>query len=188
MVPLAYTDVVAKTLFYVLLGVFGASEWSIRIRGGLNRGGTRIDRGSFFVVIVTSVLGGAAFSFASAFQGAGIASARWPIFIVGLIIMVRGIALRQWAVLVLGQFFAVQVRLRDGQTVVDTGPYRFVRHPSYKEIVRTFQAWHWRIGGLWRRSLSCPRLDSWCVFASKSAPSPTRSASRTDSSRPVGRD
>jgi protein-S-isoprenylcysteine O-methyltransferase Ste14 len=139
MAPLAYTDVVAKTFFYVFLGVFAASEWTIRIRSGLNRGGTRLDRGSFFVVIVTSVLGvGAAFSFASAFQGAAITSARWPIFIVGLVIMLLGIALRQRAVFVLGQFFTVQVRVREDQTVVDTGPYRFVRHPSYTGIVITF--------------------------------------------------
>jgi protein-S-isoprenylcysteine O-methyltransferase Ste14 len=139
MAPLAYTDVAAKTAFYVLLGAFGASEWSIRVRSGRNRGGTRIDRGSFYVVIATALLGvGAAFALASAVPGAGFTSARWPIFVVGLFIMILGIALRQWSVLVLGQFFTVQVRVREGQTVVDTGPYRFVRHPSYTAIVTTF--------------------------------------------------
>src|SRR5580704_16591702 len=52
--------------------------------------------------------------------------------------MMLGIALRQWSVLVLGQFFTVQVRVREDQTVVDTGPYRFVRHPSYTGIMITF--------------------------------------------------
>jgi protein-S-isoprenylcysteine O-methyltransferase Ste14 len=139
MAPLALTHVAAQTIFYVLLGVFGASEWSIRIRSGLNRGGTRIDRGSFYVVIATALLGvGAAFVFATHVRGAGISSARWPVFVVGLVVMVLGIALRQWSVLVLGQFFTVQVHVREGQTVVDTGPYRFVRHPSYTGIVTTF--------------------------------------------------
>ncbi|MGD0853742.1 MAG: isoprenylcysteine carboxylmethyltransferase family protein [Acidimicrobiales bacterium] len=139
MAPLVNTDVAAQTAFYVLLGVFGASEWSIRIRSGLNRGGTRIDRGSFYVVIATSVLGvGAAFGFAGGVHGAGITTARWPIFIVGLVVMALGIALRQWSVLVLGQFFTVQVHVHEGQTVVDTGPYRYVRHPSYSAIVMTF--------------------------------------------------
>jgi protein-S-isoprenylcysteine O-methyltransferase Ste14 len=139
MAPLAYTDVAAKTAFYVLLGVFGASEWSIRIRSGHNRGGTRIDRGSFYVVIASALLGvGVAFALASAAPGAGFTAVRWPIFVVGLVIMTLGIALRQWSVLVLGQFFTVQVHVREGQTVVDTGPYRFVRHPSYTAIVLTF--------------------------------------------------
>lgn len=139
MAPLAYTDVGAKIAFYVVLGVLGASEWSIRIRSGLNRGGTRKDRGSFYVVIVTAVIGfAAAFGFASGVQGASIVAARWPVFIIGLALTVLGIALRQWAVLMLGQFFTVQVQVHSDQTVVDTGPYRWVRHPSYTAIIMSF--------------------------------------------------
>jgi protein-S-isoprenylcysteine O-methyltransferase Ste14 len=41
-------------------------------------------------------------------------------------------------VLTLGQFFTVQVQVRSGQTVVDTGPYRWVRHPSYSAIIMSF--------------------------------------------------
>lgn len=139
MAPLAYSDFGAKIAFYVVLGVLGASEWSIRIRSGLNRGGTRKDRGSFYVVIVTAICGfAAAFAFASGVQGAGIHAARWPIFILGLALTILGIALRQWAVLMLGQFFTVQVQVHSDQTVVDTGPYRWVRHPSYTAIIISF--------------------------------------------------
>jgi protein-S-isoprenylcysteine O-methyltransferase Ste14 len=139
MAPLAYVDVGAKTAFYVVLGMLGASEWSNRIRSGTNRAGTRLDRGSFYAVMVTAVLGvGAAFEFASGVPSAGISTARWPIFVAGLAIVILGIALRQWAVLALGQFFTVQVRVRSDQTVVDTGPYRWVRHPSYTGIIMSF--------------------------------------------------
>jgi len=137
--PLPYVDVGAKVAFDVTLGVLAVSEWSIRIRSGINRGGTRIDRGSFYAVIVTALVGfAAAFALASAVPRAGIHAARWPIFVAGLTIVFLGIALRQWAVLALGTFFTVQVRVRSGQTVVDTGPYRFVRHPSYSGIVLSF--------------------------------------------------
>ena len=139
MAPLVYDDLSAKTAFYVVLGLLAASEWSIRIRSGRNRGGTRLDRGSFFVVIATAVLGfAAAFSLAIGVPRAGVAAARWPIFIAGLVIVILGIALRQWAVFALGKFFTVQVRVRSDQTVVDTGPYRFVRHPSYTGIIISF--------------------------------------------------
>ena len=139
MTPLPYVDVGAKTAFYVSLGILGASEWSIRFRSGRNRGGTRIDRGSFFAVIATSVFGFfAAFVLASHVPSAGIGTARWPIFVAGLAIVFLGIALRQWAVLALGRFFTVQVRVRSDQTVVDTGPYRWVRHPSYTGIIVSF--------------------------------------------------
>ncbi|MGI8492001.1 MAG: isoprenylcysteine carboxylmethyltransferase family protein, partial [Acidimicrobiales bacterium] len=36
---------------------------------------------------------------------------------------------RQWASLVLGRFFTVDVRDHAEQTVVERGPYRWVRHP-----------------------------------------------------------
>jgi protein-S-isoprenylcysteine O-methyltransferase Ste14 len=139
MAPLAYTDIGAKYVFYVVLGMFGASEWSIRFRSRMNHGGTRRDRGSLYVVIATALIGvAAAFVLAHNVQSAGFGSARWPVFIVGVAIMLLGIGLRQWAVLTLGQFFTVQVRVRDNQTVVDSGPYRFVRHPSYSAIIITF--------------------------------------------------
>ena len=139
MAPLAYTDVGAKYAFYVVLGMFAASEWSIRFRSQKNHGGTRKDRGSFYVVVFTAVLGiGAAFVLAHIVQSAGINVARWPIFIIGLAIVILAMALRRWAVLTLGQFFTVQVQVRSGQTVVDTGPYRWVRHPSYTAITMSF--------------------------------------------------
>ncbi len=42
-----------------------------------------------------------------------------------------GVALRLWAVLTLGRFFRISVLIQDGHRVVQTGPYRYVRHPSY---------------------------------------------------------
>jgi len=139
MAPLAYSDLGAKYAFFVVLAMFGASEWSIRLRSRMNHGGTRLDRGSIVVVIVTAVLGvAAAFALAAGVQSAGIRTAR----LAGLSHRPRRhhsrMALRRWAVLALGQFFTVQVQVRSGQTVVDTGPYRFVRHPSYTAIIMSF--------------------------------------------------
>ena len=91
------------------------------------------------MVILAAVVGVvAAFVFAHNVRGAGIRVARWPIFVIGLAIVMLGVALRQWAVLSLGKFFTVQVRVRSDQTVVDTGPYRWVRHPSYTAIIVSF--------------------------------------------------
>ena len=52
--------------------------------------------------------------------------------------MWSGIGIRQWAIAVLGRFFTVDVRVQPGQTVVDWGPYRWVRHPSYSGMIITF--------------------------------------------------
>lgn len=139
MAPFAFTDVGARYAFYVVLGMFGASEWSIRFRSQRHHGGTRQDRGSIYVVVATSMLGVvAAFVIASDVRSASVGVAHWPLFVLGLVTVLLGIALRQWSVLALGTFFTVQVQVRGDQTVVDTGPYHWVRHPSYSAIIVSF--------------------------------------------------
>jgi len=53
----------------------------------------------------------------------------------GLAVMWAGVALRVWAVTVLGSAFRTTVQVDAGQVVVDRGPYRFVRHPSYTGLM-----------------------------------------------------
>jgi protein-S-isoprenylcysteine O-methyltransferase Ste14 len=45
--------------------------------------------------------------------------------------MVLGIVLRQWSIGVLGEFLPGTIGVQEGQKIVDRGPYRLVRHPSY---------------------------------------------------------
>ena len=52
-------------------------------------------------------------------------------FYPGIFLMVIGILVRQWAIFVLGRFFTLTVSVQKNQKVVDYGPYRFIRHPSY---------------------------------------------------------
>jgi len=53
----------------------------------------------------------------------------------GLLLMWAGLAVRIWAIVVLGNSFRMTVEVDAGQQVVDSGPYRWVRHPSYTGIV-----------------------------------------------------
>ncbi|WP_305094330.1 isoprenylcysteine carboxylmethyltransferase family protein [Prescottella sp. R16] len=55
----------------------------------------------------------------------------WWYFAGGLVIAVAGQAIRLRAVHELGASFTFRVQTVPGQNVVDTGLYRFVRHPSY---------------------------------------------------------
>jgi protein-S-isoprenylcysteine O-methyltransferase len=54
-----------------------------------------------------------------------------PIVCLATLLLVSGIALRIWAIRHLGRFFTVDVGIQQGHHVVEDGPYRFVRHPSY---------------------------------------------------------
>lgn len=57
--------------------------------------------------------------------------------VVGLALMVSGLLLRWWAVAHLGRFFTVNVAVAGDHRVVDTGPYRLIRHPSYTGLLLT---------------------------------------------------
>ncbi len=44
-------------------------------------------------------------------------------------------ALRQWSFWTLGRYFTFTVQTSSDQTVITTGPYRFVRHPAYTALL-----------------------------------------------------
>ena len=53
----------------------------------------------------------------------------------GLLLLYTGIALRLYAIAMLGTFFTTTVAVAPGQTVIDRGPYRRIRHPSYTGLL-----------------------------------------------------
>ena len=128
----------ANVAFWALLGLFVVGEYALRIRRGLNRGGMRVERWSLAVVVAT--VGGAivAAMRLAHWSGGSIGSAHWPLFVLGLVLMATGGFIRQWAILTLGRFFTVDVRVHADQVVVDRGPYRWARHPAYTGLIVFF--------------------------------------------------
>jgi len=129
-----------QIVFYVTLTVCFAPElyrsWFRRLEAGaVNR-----DRGSHLVVLLTIGAG--------VFLAIFVANARLPytqitwyqesVFWLGIALMLTGFAFRHYAIHVLGRFFTHTVATRPGQYVVDTGPYRLIRHPSYSGSLLTF--------------------------------------------------
>jgi protein-S-isoprenylcysteine O-methyltransferase Ste14 len=129
----------ARIAFDVVVGAFVLSELRIRLRSERNRDGSRLDRTSLLVVQATAIGGvGGAVLLTRRLPGAALAGAQWPLFVAGLVLMCAGVAIRQWAVATLGRFFTIDVRVQPSQTVVDRGPYRWVRHPAYTGLILTF--------------------------------------------------
>lgn len=59
-------------------------------------------------------------------------------FWIGNIFIITGIILRLYSVLTLGKFFTVSVQVNSKQKIIQTGPYKYIRHPSYSGSILSF--------------------------------------------------
>lgn len=55
--------------------------------------------------------------------------------LLGTGVFVLGLFVRLWAIRVLGRFFTFEIGIRRDHAVIEQGPYRWVRHPSYTGYV-----------------------------------------------------
>ena len=100
--------------------------------------GTKQDRstlGMIWLVIAVSITAGvfvaqnfpaAALPHGRMFAGAGV------------VLFVAGLVLRWWAIITLGRFFTVDVTIEKDHELVERGPFRRVRHPSYTGVLLAF--------------------------------------------------
>ena len=65
------------------------------------------------------------------FQAAAISWHRTALFATGVTLILLGVALRWYAIWMLGHYFTRDVAVSADQQVVQTGPYRYIRHPAY---------------------------------------------------------
>ncbi len=68
---------------------------------------------------------------------AGLPGEPWVARLLGSLVALSGVALREWAILTLGRLFTQSVMIREQHVVVATGPYRWLRHPSYTGTLLT---------------------------------------------------
>jgi len=122
-----------------LIGIgYGCSEIALSIfkrsRGAVTRADDRSLRMLWMVILSSVVVAVLAPAMVPA------AHSRWLDFLypMGLLLFVLGLALRWWAIVHLGRFFTVDVAIAADHEVIDTGPYRRIRHPSYTGAIVAF--------------------------------------------------
>lgn len=55
--------------------------------------------------------------------------------LLGFILFLVGIAYRLWAIKTLGKYYSHIVREVAGHQIIETGPYRHIRHPAYAGMI-----------------------------------------------------
>jgi protein-S-isoprenylcysteine O-methyltransferase len=131
--PLFYLTDDAVSAFWVLLGVYFVSETLIArfLRAG--SADRTDDRGSLRWFVIVLPLG-----WAIAFMLAGVPWAFFgntALYSAGLSVMGAGQLLRWWSIATLGRLFTVNVAIRTEHRLIDSGPYRYVRHPAYTAVL-----------------------------------------------------
>ena len=130
--PLPFVNTTYATIFWITYILWIVPEIVISTRRAPRLSSKSGDRGSLLVVMLLLWIGIAA-DFALSFQlpQAAFRSGRVPIFFAGIGLMFAGMALRLYSVALLGRYFTFEVAVHTDQPVIETGPYRYIRHPSY---------------------------------------------------------
>jgi protein-S-isoprenylcysteine O-methyltransferase len=107
------------------------SEWVLSANRRSKGAAKSVDRGSLSLIRVVM---------AAALWGSGVATVFFPaanfpqmarVVPFAIVWFVLGVALRWYSIFYLGRYFTVNVAIAADHRVIDSGPYRLIRHPSY---------------------------------------------------------
>jgi protein-S-isoprenylcysteine O-methyltransferase Ste14 len=127
---------VSSTPFLVSLYCWAALEAGLVVRD-LVRGRARLHRDRGTRGIVALSLGGAIFIGSLVRGWAPALDTPVPdVFAAaGVVAIWMGLIVRIWAIVTLGRSFSTFVQVNTDQAVITSGPYRWVRHPSYTGLL-----------------------------------------------------
>ena len=128
--PLVFHSAVPRDVFYATLAAAAVAELVLQLRPQPEGA-----RDPSYIWMLLGSFTGVGLAFAASGVDDRLPGPGWLAAVAGLVLMWAGFALRAWAVRVLGRFFTVEVSVETGQTLVDTGPYARLRHPSYSGLL-----------------------------------------------------
>lgn len=131
MLPLLYTHLTYTLIFVLVVGAWASSELLGPVRWSGLREGRKQDRGSMPISLAVGFSGLALCFLLPVFVPGATITWQPGAFFVGLAVMLVGVSWRWYAILTLGRYFTGEILIQDQHVVVQHGPYKFIRHPSY---------------------------------------------------------
>jgi protein-S-isoprenylcysteine O-methyltransferase Ste14 len=129
--PLAYISPYAWIFWAVFLFAY-VPEFALIARAKPAAGETT-DRGSMRLFMLAGWLAFPASFTVSSWSRFALLRHRTAWFATGILILLAGSMLRRYCFRTLGRFFTANVTVQADQPVIEDGPYRLVRHPSYTD-------------------------------------------------------
>ena len=114
-----------------------ASEVGLAVMRRSGPGTTRQDAGSL-IALNAVIYASIALGMYLGVTGRGHVAMPEVAFWLALLAIVLGLVIRWWAVFTLRDLFTVDVAIHAGHRLVQTGPYRYVRHPDYTGALTSF--------------------------------------------------
>jgi protein-S-isoprenylcysteine O-methyltransferase Ste14 len=130
-------DRIFASIFTVVALLWGLSEVLISMRLRSRGAGSRRDSGTLQIVLIV-VYVSVAIAMYIAMRDDGYIARFTPLGVLGLVMILAGMAIRAQAILTLRRFFTVDVTIFDDHRLIRAGPYRYLRHPSYTGALLSF--------------------------------------------------
>src|ERR1041384_2980341 len=129
--------------------IFFVSEVLLTVtRRSRSKSGAKQDKstlGMIWVVIGLSIAAGIFVASSRSLWNKGLWMFELPhgpsVTVVAVVLFAAGLILRWWAIVTLGRFFTVDVTIEKDHQLVEGGPFRWVRHPSYTGVLVAFAGW-----------------------------------------------
>lgn len=118
-------------LAWAMTNVLGLLEVILALTRRSGSGARSTDRGSFVLIWVVILVGSFAATRATLTVPAADSALLRSLAPLAIALFVFGLLLRWYSIFYLGKYFTVNVAIAEDHRVVDTGPYRLIRHPSY---------------------------------------------------------
>src|SRR5438445_13363821 len=122
----------------VLAAIYGLSELYLALTRRSQTQAVSRDRRSLILlwtIIVVSLWFG--IQMVWLFPGATVPYPR-GFYLFGFLLFLGGLILRWYSIGYLGRYFTVDVSISAEHKLIDSGPYRFIRHPTYTGAVLSF--------------------------------------------------
>jgi protein-S-isoprenylcysteine O-methyltransferase len=125
-------------LLTILGLIYGVSELSLLLLRRSKGDAVSADRGSLRLILLVG--GGSVFVAIKAralLPEAAFAHIYW-FYALGTALLAGGLLCRWLAIIYLGRFFTVNVAVAVDHRVIESGPYRYIRHPAYLGALMAF--------------------------------------------------